>query len=104
MCSDCAAGALHGGTPTGTTTTLHGLPTYVAEPAAGAAPKGIIIIIADAFGWELVNNRILADNYASKGGYKVLLPDFFMGHWIAHDLLYSVETAADAKAGFMARV
>lgn len=104
FCADCAQGALHGGTPAGKTTELYGLQTYVAEPPAGVKPKGIIVINADAFGWELINNRILADNYAEKGSFKVLLPDFFNGHWLAHDVLYSTETMLDAKASIMARV
>lgn len=41
--------------------------------------RGIIIIVPDAFGWEFVNNRILADNYAEKGKYLVYLPDFMNG-------------------------
>lgn len=31
------------------------------------------------FGNESVNNKILADNYAAKGDYKVYLPDFMLG-------------------------
>lgn len=61
-------------------TSLHGLDVYVAEPAAGAdAVRGIIVIVPDAFGWEFVNNRILADHYAEKGKYKVYLPEFMNG-------------------------
>lgn len=59
VCRDCMTGALHGGTPTGTVTELHGLPCYVAEPPAGQQPKGLVVIISDAFGWELVNNQIV---------------------------------------------
>lgn len=43
--------------------------------------KGIIVIVPDAFGWEFVNNRILADHYASAGDYLVYLPDFMDGQW-----------------------
>lgn len=50
-CKDCAAGALHGGNPTGIVKEVHGLPCYVAEPANGQEPKGIIVILSDAFGW-----------------------------------------------------
>lgn len=64
-------------------TKLHGLDVYVASPApdptGNSAIRGIIIIIPDAFGWEFVNNRILADHYAQKGRYKVYLPDFMNG-------------------------
>lgn len=78
-CKDCASGALHSGTPVGRTETLYGLPTYITRPPAGITPKAIIVIIPDAFGWELVNSRILADNYAQKGHFVVYLPDFMNG-------------------------
>lgn len=78
-CPDCFTGTIHLGTPTGTTTTLHGLPVYVAKPPEGVTPKGIVTMIPDAFGWEFVNNRLLCDNYAQKGGFLVYLPDFMAG-------------------------
>jgi dienelactone hydrolase len=78
-CPDCYAGHAHDGTPTGQVVKLHGLDTYVAEPAEGRSARGIIVIIPDVFGWNFVNNRLLADHYASKGDYKVLLPDFMKG-------------------------
>jgi dienelactone hydrolase len=78
-CPDCFSGNVHEGSPKGQITTLHGLDAYVSEPAEGTPVKGLIIIIPDAFGWEFVNNRILADHYAEKGSYKVYLPDFMKG-------------------------
>lgn len=79
-CPDCFSGHIHPGTPKGQTATLHNLDVYIAEPdPAPSPPKGIVVIIPDAFGWEFVNNRILADHYAQKGGYRVLLPDFMHG-------------------------
>ncbi len=41
-CPACFSGAVHEGTPTGTVTKLHGLDVYVAEPASGNPPEGII--------------------------------------------------------------
>ncbi len=58
---------------------LHGLDAYVTEPADGRDVRGIIVIIPDAFGWQFVNNRILADHYADKGDYRVYLPEFMLG-------------------------
>ena len=52
---------------------------YIAEPEDGKKPAGIIVIISVAFGWEFVNNRILADHYAARGNFKVYLPDFMDG-------------------------
>ncbi|KAI9678029.1 MAG: hypothetical protein M1817_005973 [Caeruleum heppii] len=78
-CRDCVSGVLHSGTPTGWETTIHGLPTYVAEPSADAPPKGLLVIVPDAFGWTFVNNRVLADAYAKRGGFLVYLPEFMNG-------------------------
>lgn len=79
-CKDCASGVLHSGTPAGREETIHGLNTYVTEPPSGVAPKGIVVIIPDVFGWTLVNSRVLADRYAERGGYTVYLPDFMDGN------------------------
>ena len=51
----CCAGNLHEGTPKGSETTLHGLPSYVAEPPSGSSPSGIIVILPDGFGWTYVS-------------------------------------------------
>ncbi|KAI9697772.1 MAG: hypothetical protein M1836_004448 [Candelina mexicana] len=75
MCKDCVTGFFKEDTPTGREAKIHGLNTYVAEPSSGP-PKGIVVIIPDAFGWRFVNNRVLADNYARKGNFLVYLPDF----------------------------
>lgn len=78
-CANCFRGTVHEGQPRGRTVKLHGLDAYASEPADGRAACGIVVIIPDAFGWEFVNNRILADHYADKGGYRVYLPDFMNG-------------------------
>jgi dienelactone hydrolase len=75
-CPDCFSGTEHVGNPTGKVETIHGIPTYVAKPADGVTPKGVIVYIPDAFGWEFTNNRILADHYAKRGGFLVYLPNF----------------------------
>lgn len=78
-CSDCFRGGVSNNHPSGTETTIHGLPTYVAQPEDGITPKGIIVMITDAFGWDFVNNRVLCDHYAKKGGFLVYCPDFMNG-------------------------
>ncbi|KAH9999717.1 dienelactone hydrolase family protein [Xylariaceae sp. FL0662B] len=79
-CPDCFKGAVHNGKPTGSVARLHGLNVYVAEPASGRPPKGIVVIIPDAFGWDFVNLRLMADNFALKNDYRVYLPDFMNGN------------------------
>lgn len=84
----CASGSLHSGTPTGREDKLHGLDVYIAEPSG--KPKGIVVILPDIFGWTLANTRILADSFAKKGDFLVLLPDFMDGklkhnRWLLSD-------------------
>ena len=78
-CADCFKGHVHDGTIKGREIKLHGLDVYVSEPPADRAVKGIIVMIPDAFGWDFINNRLVADNYAAKGSFKVYLPDFMNG-------------------------
>lgn len=80
-CPDCFTGHVHDGKPRGVVMKFHGLDTYVTDPTDGRPVRGIIVIIPDAFGWEFVNNRLLADHYAEKGDYRVYLPDFMNGQY-----------------------
>lgn len=77
-CADCFSGGITTEEPTGTVTTIHGLPTYVAQPPDGVTPRALIVFIPDAFGWDFINCRVLSDHYA-KAGYLVYLPDFMNG-------------------------
>ncbi|KAG9231553.1 Alpha/Beta hydrolase protein [Amylocarpus encephaloides] len=79
-CPDCLRGGVSTSHPTGEEATVHGLQTYIARPDNGLAPKGVVVFITDAFGWKFVNNRVLSDHYAKKGGFLVYLPDFMDGH------------------------
>ncbi|TVY62318.1 Protein AIM2 [Lachnellula suecica] len=78
--SNCVSGTVHDGHPVGKEELMYNLNTYVSAPIAGTTPKGIIVFIPDGFGWDLVNNRLLADKYAQNGNFLVLLPDFMNGH------------------------
>ncbi|KAL7789495.1 alpha/beta-hydrolase [Trichoderma ceciliae] len=79
-CPDCFSGSLHDGQPRGEVTQAYGLDAYVVGPVDGRPAKGIVVLLPDAFGWEFVNVRLLADSYADKGGFKVYAPDFMNGH------------------------
>jgi len=57
----CASGSLHSGEATGRFATVHGLETYIADAPDKGANNGIIVIIPDAFGLALPNNKLLAD-------------------------------------------
>jgi hypothetical protein len=58
---------------------IYSLSLDVARPPEGVTPKGIIVHIHDAFGWQFINNRLLSDSYAERGGYIVYMPDFMNG-------------------------
>lgn len=90
-CPDCFSGTEHLGKPTGTIETIHGFETYIAKPADVITPKGLIVYLPDAFGWDFTNNRILADHYAKRGNFLVYLPDF-MGGWFPSFDFYNAGT------------
>lgn len=105
VCRDCGKGNLHSGITTGRIETIHGLPAYVTDSPNGQGEiKGIIIIIPDAFGWELPNTRILADKYAKRTNSRVYVPDFMDGHWLAHDMLDSLDNMLDSQQSFIWRI
>ena len=95
----CASGSLHNGTPKGTISELQGLPVYIASPPSNRLPKGIVVILPDIFGWTLPNTRILADNFAAKGDFLVMLPDFMDGNVFPQHLIISIR-ALDATGTF----
>ncbi|KAL1867168.1 hypothetical protein VTK73DRAFT_4280 [Phialemonium thermophilum] len=78
-CPECFSGAAQEGTPRGRVGKAYGLDVYIAEPPEGTPLDGILVIVPDAFGWEFVNTRLLADRLAQRGGYRVYLPDFMEG-------------------------
>jgi len=84
-CPDCFTGSLSTEIPIGTEETIHGLPTYVARP--NGTPKGLVIMITDAFGWKLPNARVLADKYSERGDLLVYVPDFMNGHGAEPNIL-----------------
>lgn len=80
FCANCFAGTLRGDViPSGTVETIASLPTYVTQPEAGQTPIGVVVLISDAMGWELLNTRALADAYAKRIPAVVLVPEFMDG-------------------------
>ncbi|KAF2268132.1 alpha/beta-hydrolase [Lojkania enalia] len=78
-CPDCFRGGAAVGDPVGEETTIHGTKTYVAGRPGGTTSQSTIIFYTDAFGLKLVNNKLLADAYASATGFRVLVPDIIPG-------------------------
>ena len=85
---------IHEGTPIGSMEVLHGLQTYVSNPKTPSRGKiDTIIMIPDIFG-IYVNAKLLCDEWAGQG-YRVVMPDPFMGEPVPTDMLnVSLESSA----------
>ncbi|KAF9061665.1 dienelactone hydrolase endo-1,3,1,4-beta-D-glucanase [Rhodocollybia butyracea] len=68
LCKDCITSVTHEGTPTGKWETIGTINCY----------DKVIIYLTDGFGPQLVNNRLLADDFA-KNGFKTVIPDYLHG-------------------------
>ncbi|KAF4610804.1 hypothetical protein D9613_006672 [Agrocybe pediades] len=77
LCNDCIRGVTHEGTPKGAWEVIGGVNTYVATPRGGRAyPRNVaILFLPDAYGPQLINSRLLADDFASNG-FQVFIPDY----------------------------
>ncbi|KAJ7624656.1 Alpha/Beta hydrolase protein [Roridomyces roridus] len=94
FCDNCFKAIQHDGSPEGEMTTLGGVPCYVATPPSGVEyPKDkVLLFLTDAWGLELRNSKLLADDYA-RNGFKTVVPDLFNG-----DPVPMSQLAADAPA------
>ncbi|KAF2806519.1 uncharacterized protein BDZ99DRAFT_510783 [Mytilinidion resinicola] len=104
-CPDCFKGAIHShkGSPRGHEEDLHGVRTYITGPptSASASPstsQSTIIYLTDAFGLSLINNKLLADAYATRTGLRVLAPALIPGGPAPLALLEPMEAAFDSIA------
>jgi dienelactone hydrolase len=79
VCPGCVTGFIHDGVPKGTVGTIAKLPAYIAKPSTSEDNAAVIVVIPDIFGWDFINNRLIADEYAEKLGKTVYLPDFMNG-------------------------
>lgn len=87
--SCCVTGHIHEGTPIGSMEVLHGLQTYVSNPKTPSRGKiDTIIMIPDIFG-IYVNAKLLCDEWAGQG-YRVVMPDPFMGEPVPTDMLNTI--------------
>lgn len=92
-CPDCFKGAVHEhGKPIGHEETLYGKNCYVAPAPSTSTSKSAILFITDAFGLKLINNKLLADKYASQTGFKVIVPDIIPGGPADISLMNSMHT------------
>ncbi|KAL0476509.1 AIM2 [Acrasis kona] len=84
LCDNCVSGYVHQGTTVGTEQKIGDLDCYVSFPSTKSKAK-TIVFLHDMFGWKFINNRLLADQYASNGFY-VVMPDLFVGDVVPDDL------------------
>ena len=91
-CPDCFRGVIHDySEPLGREEVLHGVRTYIAGRSDSAASTSTIIFITDAFGFNLVNSKLLADFLAEKSGFRVLVPDVVPGGGVPVSVLEKMD-------------
>lgn len=80
-CPDCFKGAVHdhAGEAQGSMERMHGYPCYIASAPSTSQSKSTIIFLCDAFGLNLINNKLLCDRYAAETGFRVIAPDIIPG-------------------------
>ncbi|VUC29606.1 unnamed protein product [Clonostachys rosea] len=91
-CPECFTGAIHQGKLLGAEETIAGIKTYVARSSSNLTSNSTIIFITDAFGFNLINSKLLADQYAAKIGCTVLVPDIIPGGGVPLDTLTLMES------------
>jgi len=84
FCADCFKGVRHEGTPAGKVEQINGVDTYVALPEGDYPKDKAILFLTDVFGLQLINNKLLADDFA-QNGFAVYLPDYLNGDPVPDD-------------------
>lgn len=80
-CQKCFQGAIHThNVPQGYEKVYLGKKCYIVEPTdLPLESTSVILFITDAFGLNLINSKLLADEYAQKIGCRVIIPDIIPG-------------------------
>ncbi|KAJ6478787.1 dienelactone hydrolase [Mycena vitilis] len=86
FCDDCFKGVTHEGTAEGKHETIGGVQCYVATPTVDYPKDKVILFLTDVFGLALINNLLLADDFA-RNGFKTIVPDLFNGDPVDKDAL-----------------
>ncbi|THH00640.1 hypothetical protein EW026_g1923 [Hermanssonia centrifuga] len=72
------SGVRHEGEPEGKIERIAGVECYVASPTGDYPKDKVVLFLTDVFGIPLINNRLLADDFA-RNGFKTVMPDLFNG-------------------------
>ncbi|KXN86725.1 Protein AIM2 [Leucoagaricus sp. SymC.cos] len=84
LCKDCVTGVRHEGTPEGKIETVNGVKVYIATPKVDYPKDKALLFLTDVFGLDLINNQLLADDFARNGFYTII-PDYLNGDPLAPD-------------------
>ncbi|KAI0317783.1 dienelactone hydrolase endo-1-3,1,4-beta-D-glucanase [Amylostereum chailletii] len=98
-CDNCRKGSALPGTPIGAIIDDAYYSPAPSSPGSDAPSKSAMILLMDAFGFDLDNPKIMADTFAQKLGMDVWVPDIFDGTPIfrAHELDGLVPEKAGGK-------
>ncbi|KAI0339413.1 alpha/beta-hydrolase [Trametopsis cervina] len=77
-CDDCFKGVRHEGEPEGQSVQIGGVDCYVSTPTGDYPKDKVILFLTDVFGIPLINNKLLADDFA-RNGFKTVIPDILNG-------------------------
>ncbi|KAJ6614548.1 chlorocatechol-degradation protein [Mycena sp. CBHHK59/15] len=88
FCDNCFKGVTHEGTPEGKTEKIGDVECYIATPTVDYPKDKVILFLTDVFGLGLVNNLLLADDFA-RNGFKTIVPDLFKGDPVPEGALES---------------
>ncbi|KAF8519660.1 Alpha/Beta hydrolase protein [Gautieria morchelliformis] len=77
-CAHCFRGVSHSGTPVGQLVKIGGFDTYVSKPEGNFPKDKAVLFLADVFGIQMNNSKLLADDFA-RNGFQVYAPDYLYG-------------------------
>ncbi|KAJ7665923.1 dienelactone hydrolase [Mycena polygramma] len=101
FCDDCFKGVTHEGTAEGKYETIGGVQCYVATPTVDYPKDKVVLFLTDVFGLALINNLLLADDFA-RNGFKTIVPDLFNGDPIDKDAFEANAPPFDREKWFAA--
>ncbi|KAJ3568986.1 hypothetical protein NP233_g5344 [Leucocoprinus birnbaumii] len=84
LCKHCISGVRHEGVPEGKETQINGVDVYIATPTVDYPKDKAILYLPDAFGHQLINAQLMADDFARNGFYTVI-PDILLGDGVPLD-------------------
>ncbi|KLO06748.1 alpha/beta-hydrolase [Schizopora paradoxa] len=94
---ECVSGVKHEGTAEGNIVKMGNWDVYVALPKGDYPKDKAILFFTDVFGVQLINNQLMADDFA-KNGFQVYMPDYFKGDPIPEDALTNPDRKFDRES------